>query len=285
MTSSTLQTRHIRPQSGGAAFSKAITALVNGFAPAARLGWLFFLRDLRAEHRQSLLGYVWFVVPALANTAVWVFLNQQGVIRIDTGAIPYTAFVLVGTALWTAINNTVMIVIGVVNGSRNILAKVNFPHESLIYSAILKASVDAAMLSGLAVIFSLGLGVGWTQSALLFPLAVVAALVLGAAIGLACLPFATLYGDVSRAIQLLLRFAFFLTPVIYPVPPAGAARSLIMINPATPIIVAGRAWLLGSSETMAFAFVIETIAAGLVFALALVTYKVALPHLVERLGS
>ncbi len=83
-----------------------------------------------------------------------------------------------------------------------------------------------------------------------FPLALLGALLVGCSIGLILTPIAALYHDVSRGMQLALRFGFFLTPVIFPLPEAGLPRMLMLLNPVTPILVSGRAWLTGSGEAM-----------------------------------
>ena len=280
-----LTIRVITPASGLTAFRDAVRSLVTEFAQARELAWRLFLRDTRAEHRQSLLGYFWLVVPALASTLTWVFLNGQKVIQIDTGAVPYPVFVLTGTILWTAFNTSLMAVLNVIGAARGVLAKVNFPHESLVYAAMFKSTVDAALASLLLVPAALVFGTPLRLAMLLFPFAVLATLMLGWAVGLLFLPIAALYGDVSRAIQLVLRFGFFLTPVIFMIPAKGIARQVMFLNPATPLIVTGRAWLAGSGEAMPVAFSLVLAASVALLAFGLVVYKVALPQLIERLSG
>lgn len=267
------------------AFRDAIASLRDDFSQAKALAWRFFLRDTRAEHRQSLLGYFWLVFPALASTLIWVFLNHQQVIQIDTGSIPYPIFVLSGTILWTAFNSSLMAMLGIVSAARGVLSKVNFPRESLVYAAILKSSIDAGLAALLLVPALFLFGIHWTTSTLLFPVALAGSLVLGAAIGLGLLPIAALYSDIGRVVQFILRFGFFLTPVIFQLPRGGIARTLMLLNPATPIIVTGRTWLSGSGEALTLAFWIVLIAGVSLFAVALLFYKVALPYIIERVSG
>jgi len=281
----TLPVRVITPHSGLEGFRDAVTSLIGDFARAWNLGWRLFLRDTSAEHRQSILGYFWLIVPALANTLIWVFLNGQKVINIDTGAVPYPVFVLTGTILWTAFNGALMSVIGVINAARGVLAKVNFPHESLVYSAFVKSITDAAFASLLLLPAVLAFGVRLNPQMLLFPVSVLASMMIGWAFGLIFLPVAALYSDVSRAIQLVLRFGYFLAPVIFMLPQNGIARRLMLLNPATPVIMTGRSWLTGSPEALPGPFVLVFIGAGALIVAGLVIYKVSLPHLIERLSS
>jgi lipopolysaccharide transport system permease protein len=280
-----LKTRVITPASGLDAFREAANSLITESSQARELAWRLFLRDTRAEHRQSLLGYFWLVVPALASTLTWVFLNTQKVIHIDSGNVPYPVFVLSGTILWTAFNTALMALLGVVGAARGILAKVNFPHESLVYAAMLKSGMEAVLASLLLFPAALIFHTPLRLVMLLFPLAVVASLTLGWAVGLFFLPIAALYSDISRAIQLVLRFGFFLAPVIFMVPSSGIARRVMMINPVTPVIATGRAWLSGSLEAMPAAFSLVFAASILLIVFGLVFYKVTLPQLIERLSG
>ena len=282
---SELPVRVIVPHSGLDGFRYALRSLFTGFPQARELAWRFFLRDTRASHRQSLLGYFWLVFPPLVNTLVWVMLNKSDVIRIDSGAVPYPLFVLAGTVLWTAFNGAIVASMGVVGEARGVLAKVNFPHESLVYTAFLKSLVDAAIPAVLLLPALWIYHVPLQAAALLFPVSLIAALLLGLALGLILVPIASLYADVGRAVQLALRFGFFVTPVIFPLPAAGLARSFMCLNPLTPILVSGRTWLAGSGEAMPMTFVAVLAGSVLLAAAGLLFFKVAMPHLIERLSS
>jgi lipopolysaccharide transport system permease protein len=280
-----LRVRVMTPHSGLDAFRDAIDSLRGNFSQARQLAWRFFVRDTKADHRQSLLGYFWLVFPALANTLVWVFLNHQRVIQIDTGSVPYPLFVLSGVILWTAFNASLMAILNVVGSARAFLGKVNFPNEALVYSALLKALLDG-FLAALMVIPALFLFADqFRAEVILFPIALLTSIAAGSALGLVMLPVAALYNDIGRGIQLILRFAFFLAPVIFALPGSGIARSIMLLNPATPIIATGRDWLTGSGEAMPAGFAIVLFASVILLSVGLIIYKVALPHLIERVGS
>ena len=277
--------RVIVPHAGLAGFRLALLTLWTQFPQARDLAWRFFLRDTQASHRQSLLGFFWIALPPLANTLVWVLLNKSDVIRIDSGSTPYPVFVLAGTVLWGAFNAALMAAMSIVNEARGVLSKVNFPQEALVYTAFLKALVDASIPALLLAPALLIYHVPLTAGTLLFPLALLAALLLGLSLGLILVPIASLYSDVSRAVQLALRFGFFVTPVIFPLPASGLARQLLSLNPLTPILVSGRTWLTGAGELMPTAFTGIFLGSLLLLACGLLFFKVALPHLIERLSS
>lgn len=244
-----------------------------------------FLRDTRATYRQSFLGYLWLLLPALANTLVWVFLNGTNVVSIDSGDVPYPLFVFTGTVLWTAFNGSIVGAMGIIDEARGTLAKVNFPHESLVLTAFGKSVLNTAATAVFVIPFLLIYRIPLTSSMLLFPLGILATLICGTAFGLIVVPMTALFSDFGRAIHLGLRFAFFLTPVIFPVPPSGWGYRLMIVNPATSLFVTSRSWLIGGEPPMYLAFFIVTACSVLLLLAAIVILKVSLPHIIERISG
>lgn len=249
------------------------------------LAWRMFLRDTRATYRQSFLGYVWLLLPALANTLVWVFLNGAKVVNIDSGDVPYPLFVFTGTVLWTAFNGSLVGAMSVIDEARGTLAKVNFPHESLVLSALGKSLLNTAATAVFVLPFLFVYHIPFRSEMLLFPLGILATMICSTALGLIVVPLTALFSDLSRAIHLGLRFGFFLTPVIFPVPLTGWGHKLMMINPATSLFVTSRSWLIGGEPPMYLGFGIVTLVSVLLLVFAVVTLKVSLPHIIERISG
>ncbi len=87
-----------------------------------------------------------------------------------------------------------------------------------------------------------------------------------------------LFDDVPRFIVLVLSLLFFLTPIIYPLPSGGAFR----LNPITQLLDPSRSWLIGADIPSGFYVVTALSLVGLV--LAWLFYRLARPHVVERLS-
>ena len=45
------------------------------------------LRDISSLYRQTLLGYVWALAPAIVSSATFVLLNRASVLNIDSGEV------------------------------------------------------------------------------------------------------------------------------------------------------------------------------------------------------
>lgn len=280
-----LSTRVITPQGGLDAFTEAYTSLRADLPQTLSLGWRFFVRDVAAMHRQSVLGYLWIVLPPLATSFIWIFLSERNLVKTDTGDGPVPLFILTGTILWTAFNAAVMGMQSILQEARGVLSKVSFPHEALIVSAILKillnATIPALTLAPAFVVFRTPV----TSTACLFPFAFLTLILFGCAAGLITVPISALFTDVGRGIQLALRFGFFVTPVIYALPSAGLVRAAMLANPIAAPLVSGRNWLLGTGEIFPSATVCIFLLSVAMIAVGTMIFKVAIPHLIERLNS
>ena len=139
-------------------------------------------------YRQSLLGYVWILLPPLFTSLIWIFLNDQQLVVGDTGGAAAPMFILTGTVLWTAFNTAVIGMQGIMGEARSVLSKINFPHEALIISAFLKTVMNALLPALILIPAALTYGIEVGTSACLFPLGFLTLLLSGAAIGLFLVP-------------------------------------------------------------------------------------------------
>lgn len=280
-----LPERVITPHRGLDAFREAVAASIRNYDHARVLGWRMFVRDTSAQFRQSLLGYIWLFLPALATATVWIFLTGQDLVAIDTENVPYPLFVMTGTILWTAFNMSVTQMQGVVNEARSVLSKINFPHEALVYAAVLKSCLNAFVPILILIPVVLWYGIPPSPSQLVFLCGVLSLILLGSAIGLVLVPVAALYSDVGRGIQLALRFGFFVTPVIFPLPETGSSRSLLILNPVTGPLVTARHFLIGSESSLLGIATMTFLLSAIVAATAGVVFKVVMPQIIERLNA
>ena len=58
------------------------------------------MRDLSARYRQSVFGYIWAIMPAIATVITFTYLNRSKILPIGETDIPYPAYVLLGMTVW-----------------------------------------------------------------------------------------------------------------------------------------------------------------------------------------
>lgn len=242
-----------------------------------------FLRNLQAQYRQSWLGYIWLLLPPIATTLVWVYLNAAHILNVGQTTAPYPVYVLTGTILWQVFAESLTCPLRQLSAAREILTKTRIPHEALVLAGLYE------VVFNFTVRFAITLPVYfWLRSPLrleflLAPLGVISLLLLGLTIGLLLTPLGLLYQDVSRSLNIIIGFWFLLTPVIYPAPAKGLAALLVRLNPVTPILVTTRDWLTLSvvAPTPGFASVIAASVMCLIGGWLI--YRLAKPHLISRL--
>jgi lipopolysaccharide transport system permease protein len=248
------------------------------------LAFTLFSRDMKAQVRQSILGYAWLFFPPIATTLVWFLLNSSGVVQVADTGMPYAAFVMIGTLLWQAFLESLTKPIVSLNGAKAMLTKLNFPRIAPVIAGIGQTTLTAAIRLVLLIPIFVFSGVEATWTILFFPFAYLSMVLLGVAIGSFLTPIGLLYTDIAKAIGLLGQFAMYATPVVYPMASSGFLGWVNKFNPVTYLIEVGRATLVGGSfHHLSTALVIS----GCAFVLLLIgwtIFHITVPRIIERMG-
>jgi lipopolysaccharide transport system permease protein len=248
------------------------------------LAWALFSRDMKAQFRQSILGYAWLFFTPIATTLVWFFLNSSGVVKVADTGMPYPAFVMIGTLLWQAFLESLTKPITSLNQAKSMLVKLNFPRIAPVIAGIGQTTVTATIRLVLLIPIFVFAGVEASWTIVFFPLAYLSMVLLGVAIGSFLTPIGLLYTDIARAIGLLGQFAMYATPVVYPVATSGFLGEVNRFNPVTYLIEVGRATLVGGSfQHLPMVLIIS----GCAFVLLLIgwtIFHITVPRIIERMG-
>jgi lipopolysaccharide transport system permease protein len=249
------------------------------------LAWQLFIRNLRSQYRQTLLGYFWILMPPLATTVIWWFLHSIRVVQFNTPGIPYPLYLLVGMLLWQGFVDALQAPLRVVSDSKQLLAKVNFPRESLVLAGLGEVAFTFGVrMVFLAIIF---IGLGYVP-AITLPLAflsVAALFVLGTVIGLILTPMGLLYQDVGRGLGIFAQFWLYLTPVIYPPPESFPASLLNWLNPVSPLLIVARDWMLTGTTGSLTSFIVVSACLIPAMLAGWIYYRITLPLVIERLSA
>jgi len=243
-----------------------------------------FRRDMKAQFRQSILGYAWLFFPPIATTLVWLFLNRSGVVRVADTGMPYPAFVMIGTLLWQAFLDSLTKPISALNAAKGMLVKLNFPRIAPVLAGIGETSLISAIRLVLLIPIFLYVGMFPSWTIIFFPFAYLALVILGTAIGSFLTPIGLLYTDVGRAIGILGQFAMYATPVVYPIATAGLLGWVNKVNPITYLIETGRATLIGGPFDLVLPALAITAAAFLLLLLGWAIFHITVPRIIERMG-
>jgi lipopolysaccharide transport system permease protein len=264
---------------------RMVREMLLDLASSRELAWRLMVRDLSAQYRQTFLGFLWAIILPLANTLVWVFLSRSGVVNVSATPLPYPVYVFTGTMLWSILMDALNAPLQIVTASKIMLAKINFPREALVVAGIYQTIVNALIKVTLLLMALLIMEIHLDWSLLLFPIGVLSLILVGTLIGLALTPVGLLYADVGKAIPLLMQFLMYLTPVVFAMPKEGLPATLFKLNPLTPLILTARDWLTGlTPEHLGYFMVVNAVSIVLLF-MFWVIFRLAMPILIERIGS
>ena len=249
------------------------------------LAWRLAVRDINGQYRQTFLGILWALIGPLASTVTWIFLNLSGIVSVGETELPYPVYVLTGTMLWAIFMEALSAPLLQTNNAKSMLAKINFPREALIMSGILKVLFNSIIKVGLTIVLLLIFGVYPDWHLILFPCALISLIMTGTMIGLLITPIGMLYTDVGNGLRMVMQFLMYVSPVVFPMPTEGWVATIFKFNPLTPLILVGRDWLTGMSTEYLWPFLTINLTFFLILLIAGIIYRIAMPIMIERLGS
>lgn len=254
---------------------------------ARELAWRLTIRDFSAQYRQSLVGYLWAFLPPFVASFTFILLRSGGMVSTGHTTIPYGAHVIIGTLLWQVFADAVLQPIRVMQSSKQMLIKINFPREALILAAIQYSGITLAVrvLILVPVLIYFRISIGW-EALCIAPIGMLFLVLLGITIGILLAPLGGLYKDVQQGLLMIMTFWMFLTPVIFVGTREGLLGDLMYLNPVTHILPPVRNWLTGQavSEPDFHGFVVVAACTLMLLGFGWLGYRVLLPRVIERLG-
>jgi len=249
------------------------------------LAWRLVVRDISAQYRQSLLGLLWAFLPPIVTALIFIILHRQEVFSVRKMDLPYPAFVFVGTVLWQVFVDSLNAPLRSVTAAKPMLAKIKFPYEALILSAVGQVLFNLGIKVLILIVVFITFRIPITWGLALSPFAILMLILLGILIGLLLTPIGVLYTDISSGLAIVTNLWFFATPVVYPPPQSFPFSLLATLNPVSPLLTGARDLATtGTLENVAaFAVVSGLTIVGLAFAGIL--YRRSLPILIERMGA
>jgi lipopolysaccharide transport system permease protein len=247
------------------------------------LMWRLFLRDISARYRQSVFGYVWAVLPAIVTVATFTYLKGSGTLPIGETNIPYPAYVLLGMSVWqlfaTGLTRTTQ---SLVQASA-IITKINFARETLVLAAF-----GESIFNFLIRIVLIGAVFAWYRvvpawTVIFVPFVLIPLALMTVGFGFILSIANGVFRDIGSSLTLVMTFAMFLTPVVYP-PPTQWPKVLInYLNPVSPFIIATRDLITKGTLSQPDGLLWVSVISLLVFLVGWRIFHLAMSRIVERI--
>ncbi|WPR71622.1 ABC transporter permease [Flavobacterium sp. NG2] len=258
---------------------------IKGFKSSFYLARQLAKRDIKSQHRQSILGIFWVLVPVVMNAMIWIFLQGTGVINLSETGIPYPVFVLIGTTIWSIFGECLNMPMTTVNSNRSILTKINFEKEALISLGFIKLFFNLTIKLSLILFFLIYFRILPSQTILLFVPFLIVMILLFTSIGVLLMPLGVLYNDISKLIPIGLQLLMYVSPVLYAVPKSGLMQKVMYLNPLTYLLIDIRNSLTGMPIANWMFWGVLVLVTFFLSLIAMVVYRVSIPIITERMSA
>lgn len=193
-------------------------------------------RNISVKYRQSLLSYLWVVIPPLVAVVLFSYLTSRRVINVGPTPLPYLSYALLNISIWLLFSNTLLSATKSLVEAGSLVTRVNFPKITLVIASAGDALLEFVIrLSAVAVVFyAQGVGIG--PMAAVAPLLLVPLLMLALGLGFLLSILNLVIRDTANLLGIILTLGMFLTPVLYPPPRIEPFLHLNLLNPVSPVL-------------------------------------------------
>ncbi|PZQ91936.1 MAG: sugar ABC transporter [Leifsonia xyli] len=181
--------------------------------------WLLTTRDLKVRYSTSFLGYFWSILDPLAMSAIYWFVFTQ-VFNRGVGHEPYLVFLLCALLPWMWFTGAVNDCTRAFTREAKLIRSTTIPHTIWVTRLVLSKGIEfvasipvIALFAVISLFTPTPAQLNW--DALWVLLAIVLQAVLTVGVGLIVAPLVVFFRDLERAVKLVLRFAFYASPIIY----------------------------------------------------------------------
>ena len=214
---------------------------------------MFVKRDFKTLYKQTILGPLWIIISPLLTTLIYTVVFGN-IANISTDGIPQIVFYMLGTTVWTYFSTCLTKTSSTFTGNAAIFGKVYFPRLvtpiSTAISGLINFGVQFLMFLGFMAYFMIkGSTIHPNLWILITPLLLVELAALALGFGIIISSLTTKYRDLAVLVTFGVQLWMYATPVVYPASQIGGKlKTLMMLNPVSPIVETFRYAFLGSGS-------------------------------------
>ena len=210
-------------------------------------------RDFVALHKQTVMGFLWYVIPPVVMTFVYkvVFGN---IAKIPTDQIPPFLFFMSGIVLWTYFSACISKTATTFTSNAPLFNKVYFPRLilplSYCISNLWQFIVQLGIFGGFYLYFLfMGSPIHPSYRIIIVPFLILQIAVLGLGAGCWISAMTTRFRDLQMAVAPIIQLWMYASCIFFPrsmVPPAY--QWVMVLNPVVAIVEAFRFAMMGKGE-------------------------------------
>ncbi|WP_270773263.1 ABC transporter permease [Intestinibacter bartlettii] len=214
---------------------------------------MFVKRDFKTLYKQTILGPLWIIINPLLTTIMFTIVFGN-IANISTDGMPQILFYMLGTTVWTYFSTCLTKTSATFTGNAAIFGKVYFPRLvtpiSVVISGLINFAVQFVMFLGfMTYYYIIGAQVHTNIYILMTPILLVQLALLSLGFGVIISSLTTKYRDLAILVTFGVQLWMYATPVVYPASQIGGIlKTLMMLNPVSPIVESFRYAFLGSGS-------------------------------------
>ena len=214
---------------------------------------MFVKRDFKTMYKQTILGPLWIIINPLLTTLMFTVVFGN-IANISTDGMPQIVFYMLGTTVWTYFSSCLTKTSSTFTANAAIFGKVYFPRLvtpiSTVISGLINFGVQFLMFLGFMAYFMIkGSPIEPNLWILITPLLLVQLAALALGFGIIISSMTTKYRDLAVLVTFGVQLWMYATPVVYPASQIGGKlKTLMMLNPVSPIVESFRYAFLGSGS-------------------------------------
>ena len=209
--------------------------------------WLISVTEFKRVYFGTVLGYLWSLIRPLMLFGVLLFVFTK-VFKIGSNqAEYYPVLLLLGIVTFTFFQEATVNAVGSVIAQEGVVRKTQFPRLVIPLSTVVTSGLNFCLNLVVVLGFILAFGVTPMWTWLLFPIALLALLVLTTAVSMALSVLYVRFRDIAIIWTVVAQVLFYATPILYPVnifEDEPKYEHLLMINPLAVIFEQIRVWVL-----------------------------------------
>ena len=214
---------------------------------------MFVKRDFKTLYKQTILGPLWIIINPLLTTIMFTIVFGN-IANISTDGMPQIVFYMLGTTVWTYFSTCLIKTSTTFTTNATIFGKVYFPRLvtpiSTVISGLINFAVQFVMFLCFAIYFYVnGSPIEPNMYILITPLLLAQLALLSLGFGVIISSLTTKYRDLAVLVTFGVQLWMYATPVVYPASQIGGKlKTLMMLNPVSPIVESFRYAFLGSGS-------------------------------------
>jgi lipopolysaccharide transport system permease protein len=242
-----------------------------------------FWRNFVSRYKQSLLSWGWIFLMPFITMGTFLALNVSGVLKIGKLDVAYPIYGLLGVSLWNLFSNGLPSITTSLTSAQDIIGKINFPKETLVFASIFQVVIDflirmILVLAVFAMYFRLP-----SIMFLLFPLYLLPLILLVIGIGFLTSILQVIFKDTQYFINLGLSLFLFLMPIMYTFPTKGLLYSFNKYNIVYFLISVPRDLMIFGNTNEMMQFIYSSAFAIVIFIFGWFVFYISETKLAERI--